>query len=235
MTTYPRYAIYYAPEAGSRLDRFGAALLGYDAYGGEEMPFPDGVTRAAPDWRKLTEDPRKYGFHATLKAPISMVAGKTEAELAAACKAFADAPRRIPVIEPIVNSIGDFIAIVPVQPPTELVQLAADCTREFDSFRTPLTAEDRVRRNLAKLTPRQCEYLERWGYPYVFEDYRFHMTLTGRLNTARRESLLTMLRDRFSIIGVKAVSVDRISLFRQPDAESRFRIIGQWPLRSNDG
>ena len=55
MADYPRYAIYYAPAPGSDLDRFGAELLGYDAFSGEDLPFPDGILQAAPDWRDLTE------------------------------------------------------------------------------------------------------------------------------------------------------------------------------------
>ncbi len=67
MANFPRYAIYYTAAQGSALDRFGASLLGYDAYGGDELPFQDGLPS---DWRDLTQDPRKYGFHATLKAPM---------------------------------------------------------------------------------------------------------------------------------------------------------------------
>src|SRR6202000_715837 len=94
----PRYAIYYAPQSGSALDRFGAHLLGYDAYRGEELSFPDDMAAIAPDWRELTQDPRKYGFHATLKAPMSLAEGRTEAELLAACETFVSMPRRIPGI-----------------------------------------------------------------------------------------------------------------------------------------
>ncbi|MGA7807220.1 MAG: phosphonate metabolism protein, partial [Bradyrhizobium sp.] len=84
MTHSPRYAIYYAAAPGSALDRFGAQHLGYDAWTGEGLPFPDAVTREAPDWRDLSEGPRKYGFHATLKAPMPLAPGRTEAELLAA-------------------------------------------------------------------------------------------------------------------------------------------------------
>jgi len=89
MADYPRYAIYHARAPGSDLDRFGAQLLGYDAHSGEDLPFPNDVIRMALDWRDLTKDPRKYGFHATLKAPISLAPGKTETELLAACERFA--------------------------------------------------------------------------------------------------------------------------------------------------
>jgi putative phosphonate metabolism protein len=235
MANYPRYAIYHAAAPGSELDRFGAHMLGYDAYEGSDLPFPEGVTQTFSDWRDLTQDPRKYGFHATLKAPMALADGRSEAELAAACKAFAATPRRIPVIEPMVDSISGFIAVIPAQPSAELQQLADDCTREFDSYRASLTPEDRRRRNPAKLTPRQRDYLDRWGYPYVMEDFRFHMTLTGRLDAERRNPIVAMLRDRFSIAGLKRLAIDRLALFRQDDAASRFRIVGHWPLRAENG
>jgi putative phosphonate metabolism protein len=234
MATFPRYAIYYVSAPGSDLDRFGAQLLGYDAFSGEELPFPDGVVQSVPDWRDLTGDPRKYGFHATLKAPLSLAQGKTEAELLAACEAFAGTARTIPVVKPVVNSISGFIAVVPAEPSAELERFAADCTSEFDSFRAPLTADDRARRNPSQLTPRQREHLDRWGYPYVMQDFRFHMTLTGRLDAGGRERVVTMLQSRFSTVGIETLPIDRIALFRQESQDSRFRIIEHWKLRAKD-
>jgi putative phosphonate metabolism protein len=234
MASFPRYAIYYVPAPGSGLDRFGAQLLGYDAHSGDDLPFPDGIMHMTPDWRDLTQDPRKYGFHATLKAPLSLAHGKTEAQLLAACQSFAETPRPIPIIRPIVNSISDFIAVIPAQPPAELIRLAADCVSAFDSFRAPLAADDRARRNPSGLTPRQREYLDRWGYPYVMEDFRFHMTLTGRIAAERRGPVLTMLRNRFSAIGLKTLAIDRLAAFRQENPDSRFRIINHWKFRIKD-
>lgn len=228
-----RYAIYYAAAPGSELDRFGANLLGYDAWSGEDLPFPDGVAERMPDWRDLTQDPRKYGFHATLKAPLALTENKTEAELVAACAAFADTPRTIPVIKPAVNSISGFIAVIPAQRSAELERLAGDCVSAFDAFRAPLTPEDRARRNPSRLTLRQCDYLDRWGYPYVMEEFRFHMTLTGRLDDTRRAAVVAMLRDRFATIGIERLAVDAIALFRQDNTNSRFRILDHWKLRSS--
>jgi putative phosphonate metabolism protein len=231
MAAFPRYAIYHAAGRGGILDRFGAQLLGYDAWTGDDLPFPAGVVQTVPDWRDLTQDPRKYGFHATLKAPMALADGKSGAELLAACESFAKTPRPIPVIIPVVNSISGFLAVVPAEPSTELERLAADCVSAFDSFRAPLTPEDRARRNPSRLTPRQCDYLDRWGYPYVMEEFRFHMTLTGRLGSERREPLLAILRERFAAIGLTRLAIDGIALCRQDDAASRFRIIGHWHLR----
>jgi putative phosphonate metabolism protein len=232
MADVPRYAIYYSAPRGSALDRFGAAHLGYDAWTGGDLPFPDGVP---PDWRELTADPRKYGFHATLKAPIALAPGKTEAELVAACALFAATPRPLPVITPVVRAISGFTAIIPTAPSRELEQLAADCVRDFDPFRAPLTAEDRARRRQDRLTPRQRDYLDRWGYPYVMDEFRFHMTLTGRLEGERRDQIVNFLDERFRATRPDTLAIDRIVLFRQDDAASRFRIIGEWGLSESEG
>ena len=149
MAIYPRYAIYYAPAPDSELSRFGAQLLGYDAHRGTDLPFPDSLSSSRADWLDITTDPRKYGFHATLKAPMTLADGKTEADLATACETFAATARRIPVVEPVVDSIDGFIAVIPAAPSADLAQLAAEVTREFDLFRAPLSPEDRIRRNPA--------------------------------------------------------------------------------------
>ena len=230
MTGFPRYAIYFSAGADSALSRFGAELLGYDARTGDEVPFPREALQIAPDWRDITTDPRKYGFHATLKAPMALVSGRTEAELMAACATFAGQPRTIPVIRPVVDTISGFIAVIPAEPVDALQQLAADCVREFDSFRAALTADDRARRKPEKLTERQRDYLDRWGYPYVMEEFRFHMTLTGRLDAERRGPILEMLRTRFASLRLGALALDRLALFKQDDAKARFRIIGEWAL-----
>ncbi|GLR89160.1 DUF1045 domain-containing protein [Bradyrhizobium iriomotense] len=231
MTDFPRYAIYYAADAESALSRFGAELLGYDAQSGRELPFPTEALHLAADWHDVTADPRKYGFHGTLKAPMTLASGKTETELVSACAAFAGKPRSIPVIRPVVDSISGFIAVIPAEPVSELIQLAADCVREFDAFRAPLTAGDRARRNPEKLTERQRDHLDRWGYPYVMEEFRFHMTLTGRLDARRRGPIVEMLRRRFAELHIETLAIDRIALFRQENAAARFHIIGEWPLR----
>ena len=227
MASYPRYAIYYAPPSRKPLARFGAALLGYDALSGNDVAFPKDATALAADWHDLTADPRKYGFHATLKAPFALAPGTTEAELLTACAAFAAQPRAIPTIKPAVHAISGFIAVVPAERSPTLQALAQDCVEAFDTFRAPLSAEDRARRKPETLTARQVEGLDRWGYPYVGEDFRFHMTLTGRMPDARQRPVLAMLRARFDALDLTALAIDRIVLFRQDDADSRFRIIKQ--------
>jgi putative phosphonate metabolism protein len=232
MATFPRYAIYYAPAAGTALDRFGARLLGYDAWTGEDIAFAGGIVETVSDWRELTQDARKYGFHATLKAPFGLAVGGSEDDLRAACAAVAATSRTLPLIRPVVDAISGFIAVVPGDPSHELQRLAADCVRALEPFRSPMTAEDRAHRKPERMTARQVEYLDRWGYPYVMEEFRFHITLTCRLDDNRRSSILSLLRHRFSELALDKLAIDRLALFKQDDAGSRFRIIESWPLTS---
>ena len=124
--------------------------------------------------------------------------------------------------------------MIPAEPPPELIQLAADCVSEFDAFRAPLTGADRARRNPSQLTPVQRAHLDRWGYPYVMEDFRFHMTLTGRLGDERRQPLVKLLADRFAALELPTLPIDRIAVFRQESSASRFRIVNHWTLRARN-
>ena len=231
MPNFPRYAIYFVPSADSALYRFGAKLIGRDAYTSRSLPFAEGIEAEIEGWKQLTADPRKYGFHATLKAPISLVPGRTESELKAAIHEFAQTPRPIPAIAPKVRSIGSFIAMVPDAPCPELQKLAEDCVTTFDSFRAPLSDADRERRNVSALTGRQIAYLDRWGYPYVFVEFRFHMTLAGSLPAERLTAVTDALKKRFTALKLKSAPIDRLALLRQDSATSGFTVLAHWPLQ----
>ena len=86
-----RYAIYYAPAASDPLWAFGSSVLGYDAARGARVAFPDHQALRAAPLEAWTAEPRKYGFHATLKPPFALAAGVDEAALVAAMRAFAAA------------------------------------------------------------------------------------------------------------------------------------------------
>lgn len=229
MSDQPRYAIYYVPAADSALYRFGTALLGYDSLGRKDVSQPQAVTDAIPDWHALTEDPRRYSFHATLKAPFYLASGTDEAALIAAFEQFATTPRAIPVITPMVKLLGHFVAIVNDAPNPDLAALADACVTEFESFRAPLTAKDRERRLKSKLTGNQIALLDRWGYPYVFDEFFFHMSLTGRI-TAEPQQIVELLAARFAELGQRSLAIDRLALLRQDHPAARFAAIRHLPL-----
>lgn len=221
-----RYAIYFVAAADSTLHRFGSSVLGYECYTGADLPRPTDLDLDDADWRALTEEPRRYGFHATLKAPFRLAPARREDELTAAVHAFAQAPREIARIAPELRLLTRFTAIVPRVPVAALDALAAACTTEFDQFRAPLSAQERARRNPSRLSERQVSHLDRWGYPYVFEDFRFHMTLTGPLPAERRDDVPARLRRSFAQAwGETPIAIDRIGLFKQDGPHARFRVI----------
>ena len=221
-----RYAIYAAPAPDTPLWRFGSSMIGYDTATGEAVPFPQELP---PDWSALTEEPRRYGFHATLKAPFHLAESRNEAELVEAASVFAKQRVVFDVPRLAVKLIGGFVALVPAEPAPLLDILGADCVRAFDPYRAPITEADRARRLAANLSERQTLHLERWGYPHVFEDFRFHLTLTGRLPEARREPVRAMLEQAYAAIEPGFIA-DAIAVFRQDSRETRFRIIARLPF-----
>jgi putative phosphonate metabolism protein len=229
MMSAPRYAIYFVPPGQSPLYRFGAAVLGRDGYSGEAVAFPPGFDAAA--WRELSREPRRYGFHATLKAPFRLAAGQDEAGLAAAVADFARQRRAFGAGPLVVRELGTFLALAPETPCAPLDRLAADCVRAFEPFRAPLDDADRARRLALPLTPRQIEYLEAWGYPYVFEEFRFHMTLTGAQPGSVRKKALTTLRAHFALaVGGRDLVVGQIVVARQDTRGDAFKVITVAPF-----
>jgi putative phosphonate metabolism protein len=224
----PRYAVYFVPAAQSTLYRFGAALLGYDCYTGAEIGFPQVLPVPEPAWRELTQEPRRYGFHATLKPPFRLAHGADEAELVETFHMFCRSKAVAAVFTPVVAVVDGFIAIVPSGSEPAVDRLAAACVTAFDRFRAPLSAHDRERRRAAGLGERHAQNLERWGYPYVFEDFRLHLTLTGRLPAEQQAGVLSFLREWFAAArGSGAVEIDAVALLRQDHTEARFRIISR--------
>ena len=213
------------------LYRFGASLLGYDALNAQLVTLPKSVVEAIPSWHKLTEDPRKYGFHATLKAPFRLSSGAVEADLVAAFEEFTGGCRTIPVIRPVARLLRHFIAIVNDAPNADLTRLADDCVTVFESFRAPLTLQDRERRLKSPLSSNQIAMLDRWGYPYVFEEFFFHMSLTGRIEHAARAQTLEVIAAQFARLDQQSLAIDRLALFRQDHPSAKFTAIRHIALR----
>jgi len=219
-----RYAIYYAPDAASALWTRASAWLGRDAYSGQITARPEIPELASLDVQRLTADPRHYGFHATLKAPFELAAGRTERGLLAAAQAFAAG--MTPFDATIAPApLGRFLAFRLEDGEAQMQALHAACVREFEPFRASLTDADVARRRRAPLTAEQDARLLAWGYPYVFEDFRFHMTLTNSIaDGGVRARVLEALRRHFeSQTGVHRF--DAIAIFRQPDRDAPFDIV----------
>lgn len=222
-----RYALYYAPDADSPLWQRASRWLGRDAATGEDVAqhVPEGFDAAA--FAASTADPRHYGFHATLKAPFRLADDSSEGELLAAAEEFARARGAFSAaIAPQI--LGHFIAFRLVGASPEMQALHEGCVCEFDNFRAPPSTAELERRRKAKLSVEQDERLVKWGYPYIFADFRFHMTLSGRLD---EEPLRQQFLDAATAYFAEDIGVHRFAslcVFRQTDTASPFSIIGRF-------
>lgn len=225
---YMRYAIYYTPDLASPLAQFGASWLGWDIHQGVEMPHPDmpDLPDAIAD---LTQTPRKYGFHGTLKAPFHLTEGKTETGLCTAIERFAQS-RHVFEFGPLhVTNLGRFIALTQITPNPSLHVLASACVRELDVFRAPMTVEDLQRRRKSNLTARQDALLRFWGYPYVMEEFRFHLTLTGPIAEDKIDAVKAILTKALSPLLNKPFTFTHLTLCGQSD-DGYFHAIKRFPL-----
>lgn len=220
-----RYAMYYAPERDDPLWKAGCAWLGRDPESGEAAP-PHGGD-------DLVGDAARYGFHATLKPPFSLAAGADEADLDAALARFAASRAADAMPELSVQALHGFLALRPENDAASLRRLAAACVEEFDAFRRPSSAAEIGMRRSKGLTPAQDAHLVRWGYPYVFGEYRFHMTLTKRLNDDARAHWLPMLEDRFEAALRLPRALSGVALFAEPAPGAPFKLLRRYRFGSH--
>jgi len=231
MTAQQRFALYFTPTPGSALALFGSAILGYDCDTGAPMARRKLDSIDAEAAAAATAEPARYGFHGTLTAPFALAPGRSAEELLKAVVAFAARRAPVPLGRLTVAPIGGFTALVPAGPHDAVRTFAGDCVTAFDEFRAPLSARDRERRLASRLSPRQIELLDRWGYPYVFAEFRFHMTLTGRLPPHQQARWQAALAAAFAPLAQTAVDIDAVSLLRQDGRDAFFRVIARQPLQ----
>jgi putative phosphonate metabolism protein len=221
-----RIALYYAPGTDDPLHQRASAWLGRDAVSGAEIPQP---AIAGVDIAEVTADARGYGFHATLKPPFRVqgdiqAALQTAQDFAARTAAFTLPPLQI-------TDLDGFLALREAEPCPPLQALADGAVTALDPHRAPATEAEIARRKPEKLSPRQREYLEAWGYPYVFAEWRFHMTLTRRLTPAEKTIILPAVTDALGDAPAIARTVTDICIFAQAAPGAPFTILERLKLR----
>lgn len=222
MSNFQRYAIYYLPD-DPQLAAFGASWLGWDVETGCEVVQPpvDGIAR-------ITETPRKYGFHGTLKPPFRLAEDTDADSLAEDISALA--ARTAPVIVDALTCarIGRFLALTPRGNASALGDLAFACVSELDHHRRPASESELERRRAAGLTDLQEALLMKWGYPYVADEFRFHLTLSGKLDDATAAATEAALDGRLPTIP-QPFEIKSISLVGERE-DGRFSLIHRYAL-----
>lgn len=210
----PRYAIYFAPDKYSPWREFGARWLGRDEYDNSVLPQPALEGMSPQVFAQVTQEPRRYGFHATLKAPLRLAAGCDETGLMRRLNALAATLKPVMLGPLRVTVLSDFVALVPDGQPVGLQELSAACVRELDDLRAPLGEADRARRRVDLLDARGVELLDLYGYPHVMERFRFHMTLTGSVDAATAQTVIHAVAPQVARLNAGTpLSLDRLCLF----------------------
>ncbi len=225
-----RFAIYYAPAVEHPLWMKASQWLGRDPLSGAVIDGPlIGVSREMLFDRSVSA--RRYGFHATIKAPMTLAAGKSRAELEDALAAFAATIQPVAIGRLKLSLIDGFLALIPAHQTQELTDFAAVVVEQFEPFRTMPSAAERERRlKGGHLSARQIELMDRFGYPYVFEEFQLHMTLTDRLPETEHEAYTHAAATHFGPLAEAETMLDRLVLFHEPEPGAPFMRLGDFML-----
>lgn len=227
-----RYAIYFAPEAGSLLEIIGSGILGRHADGPRELTQPRLPGIAPEKFRELTASPRHYGLHATLKPPFFLADLHDETALLDSVAHIAAKMRSFDLLGLELSSLGSFLALTLIAPCPQLENLARICVTVPDPLRRPPRTEELARRRAKGLTTNQERLLNLWGYPYVLEEMRFHLTLTGSIpNLGERERIRAALTPLLAPVLHVPVPVRDICVFRQACLQEPFAVLRRFPLQ----
>ncbi|ATU95184.1 DUF1045 domain-containing protein [Phyllobacterium zundukense] len=222
-----RYALYYTPPPDHALTRVASRWLGRSAFSHN----CDESSQASGCDQALTAEPRRYGFHATIKAPFRLREDRTAEELEAAVRSFC-AKRPICPIGPLsVARVGNFFALVPSTGTPFSGGLASRAVGDLDEFRAPLNEAELQRHLRSDLDDVETTNLVLWGYPYVFDRFRFHMTLTGPVQASRREAVGEQLKAMFDpLLLAEDFYIDALTLFVQDNPGGDFLARTRFPL-----
>ncbi|TQS42072.1 DUF1045 domain-containing protein [Cryptosporangium phraense] len=196
-----RYAIYVVPDRPEAATWFGR-----------------------PEVRPISVDARRYGFHATVKAPFRLASGRTATDLDARLAAFAAQQEPVTVPALRLACLDGFFALIPSHPQPALQTLAADVVVEFDDLRAPLTEAEIARRRPERLDDRERHLLHTYGYPYVLDRFLFHLTLTDRLPVDRWAPVEQDLRSHFDAMIGHDLVIGSLALCIEPAPGQPFEI-----------
>ncbi|MFK7891755.1 MAG: DUF1045 domain-containing protein [Granulosicoccus sp.] len=224
---YARYAIYFCPGDQSPLSRYGRQVLGRNAQKTERKPGSSSGFSDSSRWEELTRKPAHYGFHATLKAPFEIAATKQPEALEQACRDLASEHSAIPLTGLAPRLLNGFAALTLEADPLLLQELARCCVEKLELWRAPLSQYDIDRRRNSNLSARQLQQLTQFGYPYIFDDFKFHMTLSSQL-TDQDQDYVNWLSTQYKQLVLSDPVLDRIALFAQSTRDSPFFRINEF-------
>ena len=221
---YKRYAIYYAPIENCELDVFGKCWLGWDPYKGVEITksYPPKL----PNLQKFSRfvlAPKQYGFHGTIKAPFRLKDGYTYNDLENKVGEISKQIHSFHLDKLIIKKLGYFIALIPTNN-LKVNEVSNKFVEGLDYLRDELSENEIKKRNPIKLTSRQKKMLFKWGYPYVFNEFKFHLTLTSKLNIEEIDDVFKSLQNILTQFNLIKINFNSVCIFGQKSDEKFYFI-----------
>jgi hypothetical protein len=216
---YKRYAIYYVPSENSELDLFGKCWLGWDPYKGVETTKSD--LSKLPSFKKFSSlvlTPKQYGFHGTIKAPFKLKNEYTYNDLENKVREISKQIHSFYFDQLIIKKLGNFIGLIPTNN-LKVNAVSNKFVEELDYLRDELSESEIKKRKPHKLTSNQKQMLFKWGYPYVFDEFKFHLTLTSKLNVVEIDDVLRSLQNILKQVNLNKISFNNICIFGQKSDE----------------
>lgn len=230
-----RVAIYWCPDRHSAAWEAGSRWVGRCADTGERLGQPAIEGLSPPQFEALTDDPRRYGWHATLKAPFRLKEGVTLTDLTERVQVLAASMEAFDMPALHVQRLKRFLALRPVSDNSPLQTVADRCVTGLQALAAPLDEADIARRRKAGLSPEEDALMLAWGYPWVLQRFRFHCSLTGPLDLPGREvdeHTIERLIDtaRKEVCQTQPTRFTHLSVVVEPQAGADFRLHAQLPL-----
>ena len=229
MTNFSRYAIYYAPPEGDYLSEFTASWFGWNPHRGTKVSYLK-LNDLNFEISAITKNPRRYGFHGTLKAPFFLIRSRTVKELKLAILKLSLSVQKVEIKSMILQNLNGFVVITPAMENKAIGRLAKKCVEELDLFREPEPIKKMQMRRSKGLSKSEERLLQKWGYPYVLENFKFHLTMSGKLKPEASQNVIDVLTSELQPVLKKPLLINQICLFGENIRHGNFEIIEKFQL-----
>jgi hypothetical protein len=125
-----------------------------------------------------------------------------------------------------VKQLGRFVALTLAKPSPEFQALADTCVTALDPHRKPEPAAVQAARAAGR-SARQRQNIERFGYPLLFEDWQFHITLT---NPTAEPTLRDQAETYFDQVLKTPRICKTLCIFQEPTKGADFILTHRLPL-----
>jgi hypothetical protein len=226
-----RFALYYAPAAASPWWSAGCRWLSRDPESGAALtpPVVHALAERSTDVPTLARAPRRYGWHGTLVAPARGAEGIAFDAIVDHARRWARQQRPFDLAVDVA-ALERFVAIRPAtdEGAAAMRALAGSALHAFAHLRARPSETEQRRRLETNLTARQRELLDQWGYPYVLDEFRFHMTLSDSIEAPERQAMIDWWRQRLPELG--SLPIHGAALYVEPRPGEPFVLAERLPF-----